>query len=366
MQRPAKPSTPVRFRPEPPLLGRSRLRRSADLTHQSRCCKSSCASRHIQRTSITASSLASYLLSQWTSIRNGGMSIGWVAISIGITLLLAASAIVVLALGLLPTLRLSPNIESAEQMRKSAQSGRETTGRVLARQEALTEALNATITATAPTDRGGSPAASRNFPEHRNGIEAASAVSSPQPPLAPWAAKSGAASHGVGLVFAEADPWAATSCVYVFNRDPADLTRWTIENECGAPVGVLFASCSKSPPECSDRQSTSWEYQSGGIILPGKAQRPVTDEEQTQYGSQIRYIACMAAASLTIELIGQSSESRSSPSWLEQFDVARNGDECLRRIQQWSDAGRASGKSIDVLLGANVPGKVRPGSTSEP
>jgi hypothetical protein len=319
---------------------------------------------------VTAASLAGYLLSQWSSIHNGGIGIGWVAISIGTTLLLAAAAIVVLMVGLLPTMRLSPNIESAEQMRKSTQLGRGTAEGVLDRQEASTETLNATIGANASTDRGVSSSAGRYIvegdPEHRSGMETASALSPLQTPGEPREAKSGAAPYGVGLVFTNTDPWAATNCVYAFNRDPAELTRWTIENECGAPVGVVFASCSKSPPECSGPQSASWEYQIDGMTLPGKAQRPVTDEEETRYGSQIRYIACMVAAPLTIKLIGQSSEARSSPSWFEQFDAARNGDECLARVQKWSDAGHSSGKSIDDLLGANAPGKVHPGSTSEP
>jgi hypothetical protein len=108
----------------------------------------------------------------------------------------------------------------------------------------------------------------------------------------------------------------------------------------------------------------AWEYQSNGMILPGKVQRPVTFTEETRYGSYIRYVACMVASPLAIELIGQSSELRSSPSWLEQFDAARNADECLRRVQRWSDAGRSSGQPIEVLLGGNAPGRIRPESTA--
>jgi hypothetical protein len=309
---------------------------------------------------VTAASLAGYLLSQWSSVRSGSIGIGWVAISIGITLLLAAAAIVVLTVGLLSELRLSPNIESAEPRRRSTQAGSGTAERVLDRQEAPMPA--------APTGRGGSRTAGRHIAEDLSeqpggGIETASALSSLQRPGASREAK---ASHGGGLVFTDADPWAATNCVFALNLDPADLTRWTIENECGAPVGIVFASCSKSPWECTDRQFASWEYQVDGMILPGKIQRPVTYEEQTRYGNQIRYVACMVATPLAIELIGQDRESRSSSSWSEQFDAARNDDECLARVRKWSDAGRRSGSSIDVLLGANVPGKIHPDSASEP
>ncbi|WP_116808179.1 hypothetical protein [Steroidobacter cummioxidans] len=306
---------------------------------------------------VIAASLASYLLSQWSSIRNSKISIGWVAISMGTTFLLVAAAIVVLTVGLLLKLRLSPNIELAERVRKSAQLDGGTAQRVLDRKEAS-------------ADRGVSPGASRSIAEgrseHRSGIEPVSALGSAQATSAQREAKSGTASQGVGLIFTEADPWAATNCVYAFNRDPADLTRWTIENECGAPVGVVFASCSKSPPECSANESTSWVYQRDGMIFPGRVQRPVTYEEETRYGSQIRYVACMVAAPVTIQLIGQSSESRSSSSWREQFEAARNSDECLIHVQILSETGRRLGRSIDSLLGGNAPGSVRSGSTSEP
>jgi len=284
---------------------------------------------------VTAASLASYLLSQWGSLRSSNTGIGWVAITIGTTLLLAAAAIVVLTASLLPKLQLSPT-QSAQHMRKSTQAGSGTAERVLERQEATTEALSAGI--TAPTDQGVSPVADRSLAEgdseHPSGMETTRSSSSPQVPVAPWDAKNSAAPLGAALVFMAADPWAATSCVYAFNPDPADLTRWTIDNECGAPVGIVFAACSERPTQCSDGQSTSWQYQSDGTILPGRAQRPVSQEQETQYGSQIRYVACMLASPLTIELIGQSSESRSSSSWQEQFDAARKLDECLMRVQK--------------------------------
>ncbi|MFC4312415.1 hypothetical protein ACFPN2_25250 [Steroidobacter flavus] len=304
---------------------------------------------------VTAAALAGYLMSQWSSIRKGSIGIGWIAISIGVTLLLTTAAVVVLTVGLLPGLRLSPTIESAEHTRKSTQSDE----RMFERKQASREPMSATIKAAAPTDRGASSAVGRYIAEghskHRTGNETASAPSSRE-------AKSSAMSQEAGLVFSAADPWAATNCVYASNPDPADLTRWRIENGCGAPVGVVLASCSNSQPECG---GPSWDYQIDGMILPGKVQRPVIDADETWYGSQIRYVACMVAAPLTIELIGQNLESRSSPSWLQRFEAARNGDECLTRVRRLSDPGRDSGKSIDALLGADAPGKVHPGSTSD-
>jgi hypothetical protein len=314
---------------------------------------------------LSATSLARYLFSQWSSIRNSNRGIGWVATSIGITLLLAAASIVVLAVGLLPKLGLLPGIES-EPIRTSAQPGSGAAEEVRDREETSA----ATSRSRARTERDVSPASGRSdahgYSEHRGGIEMASALSS-QPSRASLEAKRDAAtSDSAGLIFTAADPWAATNCVVAFNPDPADLTRWRIENECGGPVGLVFASCSTSPSECSSRASVSWEYRTDGMILPGKAQRSVTDEEDTQYGSQIRYVACMLAAPLTIKLIGQNSETRSSPEWLVQFDEARNSDECLALVRKWTDAGRGSGRSIDALLGGNAPGKVHPGATTEP
>jgi hypothetical protein len=314
---------------------------------------------------VTAASLVSYLLSQWSFIRNGDKTIGWLAIGISTLLLMAAAAMVVLTTSWLPTLHLWPNDEKAERTRKSAQFGPGIAESVLHPLEASTEAPSAKIGPAVSEDRGVSPTAGRYATAgdsgRRTGSEAVSAPNSLQSSQAHWEAES-----GVGRVSAAVDPWAATNCVYAFNLDPADLTRWTIENECGVPVGIVFASCSASAPECNGRQSRSWEYQSDGMVLPGKAQRPVFYQEQTQYGRVIRYVACVVATPLAVKLIGQSSETRSSQSWAAQFDAARSSDECLTRVQQWSNAGLRSGNSIDVLLGQNLPGKVRPTFTSEP
>jgi hypothetical protein len=108
---------------------------------------------------VSAASLASYLLSQWSPIRDSDRSLGWAAISIGTTLLLATAAIAVLTVGLLPKLRFSPSNEPAEQLLKSAQFGDATAEPVLERQDPPTEASNATIRPVASSDRGVTPAA---------------------------------------------------------------------------------------------------------------------------------------------------------------------------------------------------------------
>jgi hypothetical protein len=281
---------------------------------------------------VGAASLASYLLSHWSSIRNSNRSLGWATLGIGTTLLLAAAAIVVLATGLMPAFQLPMN-EPAEHGPGSAWANDGTAGPERNRQGATSDASGTT---TGPNpDRAGQLTANRHPTDGNvqsaNQAETSAATRSPDSRGDPMLAKSTAPS----VVFTETDPWAATSCVYAFNPHSTDPTRWTIDNECGVPVGILIASCSRPSLEC----------QIDGMTLPAKFQRSVTIEEETRYGGQIRYVACA---------IDPGSETRSSPS--QQLD----SDACLTRVHTLSDLGRRSGKSLEALVGANAPIKVRP------
>jgi hypothetical protein len=306
---------------------------------------------------VSAASLASYVFSQWSAVRSGDRGVGWAAVGIGTTLLLAAAAIVVLTVSWLPAFRLPEN-EPAQTVRVDP-FGKGTAEPATGRQRD-TEVSRAAALPKEQDHAGRSVVDDRLSTGDDSEIPAA--LSSLLSPRESSGAKGDTAPHGTNRAFAEADPWAATSCVIAFNPDLSDLSRWTIGNECGAPVGILFAACSA----CRDSQFTSWEYQAGGMILPGRSQRPVTHEQETQYGNQIRYVACLVATPTAIELIGQNSETRSSSSWVERFATARANDACLSRVQMLSDMGRRSGKSIDVLLGVNAPGRIRPGVASEP
>ena len=134
------------------------------------------------------------------------------------------------------------------------------------------------------------------------------------------------------------------------------MNRWTLENDCGVAVGIVFAACEQAPGDC---QSGAWKYEIGGMYLPGKAQRTVTGAEETRHGQQIRYVACIVTTPSAIRLIGLDSEERSSQAWMEAFDAASQIDPCLVRVQQWTDAGRRSGVSIDALIGPGLPGRTR-------
>lgn len=314
---------------------------------------------------VTAASLATYLLSQWSSIRSSTLGIGWVATSVGITLLLAAAGVVVLTVGLFPELQFSRDFGSTNQMRRSAPLGSGAAERVLGAEEATTEASVDALEATPSSDRSARRAAGRSIAdgasESRAAVETTAALQSPA--TAPQE-QNGAAPHR--LAPAVADPWAATNCVAAINPDPTDRTRWFVENECSAPVALVFASCSKGPSECGYRHTTSWEYRIDGMILPDKRQRTVTFAEQTQHGSHIGFAACLVADPVAIALIGADSETRASQAWSAQLDSARRNDECLILVRQYSDAGRRSGESIEALFGANVPTKVRSGFAAEP
>lgn len=113
--------------------------------------------------------------------------------------------------------------------------------------------------------------------------------------------------------FRDADPWAATKCVYALDLGLSQPPRWKIENGCDTPVGVSF-------------------YSEGSMILPAPAQRPVALDEQTVRAG-VRYVACYVATAKAISLIGAPSEERSTPAWREQFEAARVNDACLLRLQ---------------------------------
>ena len=304
-----------------------------------------------------AAVLASYGLSQWGFFRGGNGGMGWLLTAVGTIFLLAAASMLVLTAGRLPMLvRWSnENDESAQKTREFAFFGHEWAERLF-QQPAARSATSAS--AVAPEDRHTQSAAgryvSRDDFERRNESEPVSIQDSPQP-LAALAASRPVA--GVGRAYVAGAPWGATECVHAFNFDPADLTRWRIENECGVPVGVLFAACPESSGQC---RADAWHYPTDGIILPAKAQRPVFQEDDTRSGGAISYIACAVATPSAIELIGRSTEVRSSLSWKEAWDIARSKDDCLMLVRRWSDAGSSTGRSIEALFGANLPVKVRP------
>jgi hypothetical protein len=304
---------------------------------------------------VLAASLASYLLSQWISPRNNSRTVGWAGISLGTLLLLAAAVIVVVSISWLPTIRFSGNDRLSEHrigtersdggIRQPEQPG---SVREAVPAESL---LGATSTGTRRTTGISGENMRENSARDHDEIDALTvATSSPGEEIRAQDLDS-IAPVGMRVSYTTTDPWAATRCVRAFHPDPEDLNRWSLENECGLPVGIVFAACAQSPPECDERRSTSWKYPVGGVMLPAKAQRPVTAAEETQHGRQIRHIACIVTTPVAVKLIALDSETRSSTSWLEQFAAAREQDPCLARVRGLADAGRRTGLSIDALLG---------------
>jgi hypothetical protein len=147
--------------------------------------------------------------------------------------------------------------------------------------------------------------------------------------------------------FDAADPWAATRCVIPIQRDPAQPTRWTIENDCSFAVGIVIAACSND--ECDATQR--WNYEAQGVVLPRKLQRSVTAQEQTFYGERVEHLACALATQRAIELIGESNEERATEAWRRQFAEARALDDCLAWVTRLSEQGRRSGVPIHALIG---------------
>jgi hypothetical protein len=252
---------------------------------------------------VMAASLASYALSHWSSIRSA-IGVGWAATSIGTTMLLTAAAIVVLTFVFRGPLW-RPNLGAEQQSREAGAASKETSHRISASPVAVTNAATAEQTSESVANRqssGRSPAA-------------VGANQQTQPPAATRTTQSNNDDRNSqpGSAFKDADPWAATRCVYVFNPDLSDPTRWKIENGCDAPVGIVV------DPDRS-------------IILPAPAQRPITLDEQTLRVSRANYRACFVATSQAITLISAPSEERSTPEWHQQFVSARANDGCLVRL----------------------------------
>lgn len=155
----------------------------------------------------------------------------------------------------------------------------------------------------------------------------------------------------VSSAAASVDPWAATQCVVVLQRDPAEPTRWTIENDCGAPVGVIVAACTQTAVACEAAGVTPWKYSYDEVLLPNKARRTITEAEQTVFGEHIRDAACIVAAPAAIELISMDAPARASDTWRANLSIARETDPCLMQLLWFAERGRRTGLSPDVLRG---------------
>jgi hypothetical protein len=406
---------------------------------------------------ISAASLASYLLSQWTPLRSSGRTLAWAGLSIGTVLLLAAAVVVALSMRSLSTLHLSENGGLPQQMIKPVPQSsvgnpddsyserapapaadgnlsvrpataealqasmdlcyatQDYAGAILAAREYLREypgnqervqlllikalSLNHEYAAAgraadyliAPRELAGeeipaeleklraSAAAQVEF-EDSQALRKAQNRTAPLDALqvasAPAALPNEIQDHPVAQIAAldfeqggylptpaipdggnalGAELWLATSCVRAVHADAADANRWSIENECTSPIAVVFATCTESSTRCDDTQSSAWKYQLDGMVLPGKARSATAAEAPEQFGRQIRYVACAVTAAIPVKLLSLEAAMRSSSTGRLQLEAARNEDECLVRVQRWSDAGSRSAMSIDAFLREGLP-----------
>lgn len=145
------------------------------------------------------------------------------------------------------------------------------------------------------------------------------------------------------------DAWSATNCVAAIQPDPAEPTRWWLENECGTAIAILFSA----------RGSGSWSYLSRPMLLPAKFDRFTPHSEETQHGEEIRFVACVVTTDALVKLIVRGRGLEPESEWLEDLDQAGSSDECFVRVAQGARSGRASGRSIEQLLGPDVPGRIR-------
>ncbi len=121
---------------------------------------------------------------------------------------------------------------------------------------------------------------------------------------------------------ASPDIWGAIRCVRLFSRNPDNVLRWTMENECKWPVAIAVRGCNKSESQCEPER----------IVLPVKAQRPVLDREETVYGAVIRFEACFITQQQAYNLIGAPLEVRSTDEWRAQWAAVQSQDACLSRV----------------------------------
>lgn len=265
---------------------------------------------------VTAASLASYALSHWSSIR-GVLNFSWAATSIGTTLLLIAAAVVVLTFVFRGPLW-RPNLGAEQPMPERAVASEETSARRLDASLVPTGAAQ-TQTQAATSSQAARSSRSRHIEDD---LPAAMA-SEPLPTKA--AAPSATNRHSSSFLgaYSDAEPWAATRCVTVYNPG-SDPMQWKIENDCDLPVGIVLSICARDGQHCVPGPQ---------LIFPAKRQRPITLEEQTVVGYSVRHTACFVATAEAVYFIGARSEERATDAWREQFQAARASDNCLLRIK---------------------------------
>jgi hypothetical protein len=281
-----------------------------------------------------AASLASYWLNHRT-VTNGRHVVGWLTLAVGCALLLFAAVLGVTTW--LAALTPAPIAETAMP----------TIGQPAAPRADTTVANDSPVVAARAKPRD----AKRSSSTHDSASRRSDLPRDTTPTQLPASKLQDAAlpRSRATILAAAAGPWGATRCVFALRKDPANPTNWTLENECDAAVGIVLASCN----DASRCVGGGWDYLRDGILLPAKAQRSISQEEQTYSGVHIRYVACLIENAAAIELL--SIDPPRTSKWREAFEAAAQIDPCLIAMRNGSAAGARLGHPIDVLLGPATP-----------
>jgi len=232
---------------------------------------------------------------------------------IGTSMLLAAAAIVLLTFVLRGPLW-QAHLGSGQKLRESAAASKETSTREFKPSALSTVAASTSSASASQTSRTAAPDRHRSRTDDSSG---SIGNNSPLQIAATTTRPNGERSSQPLTASRDADPYAATRCVNVYNPG-SDPSQWKIENGCDKPVGISLDS-------------------GRSLILPAPTQRPVTHDEQIVYAASVRHTACFVSTGSAIYLLGAPGEERSTAEWREQFEAARANDGCLLQLQNTRD-----------------------------
>jgi hypothetical protein len=295
---------------------------------------------------VAAASAASYFASQSKTLAPDRRLATWIASGIATTLLFS-SVILVLVLIWSVDLKIpSADVEKEQKTLTFSFPESSSAGSSLAHGSQLADQRDraARFTTVGLSD----PDAAEQSKHRESQVDLARNVRREPSPL-PLMSVASNTDAGVLLSGTIAEPWSATQCVVAFQIDPADETLWVLENECATAVAIVIASCDQSADQCAT--NATWRYRANGMMLPAKWQRPVTLDESTQVGRRIRFVACNLNTTEGARLVGTDRSLQAPGEWSDRFEAARESDECLIRVHQWSAAGHRSSRSLDALLG---------------
>lgn len=272
-------------------------------------------------------SLASYWLSQRKVLAGEGHSLGWLGLAIGTALLLFAS-IIALTTSWIDAIEPTRTADIPLPAVGQPPAGRSTTRPMTGNASISPRPQHVSTRTRVPT----------RPPSHDDVVRGAT----------PHVARSASSAAYAGVVRSRGPVapasgylWSATRCVYAFRQDPTE-DRWTLDNGCGFPVGIMLATCADAEPRCAG----GWRLVREGMLLPSAQQRSVSLREQTQAGVRIRYIACAIEDPHTIAFMALDPPATLTDTRREALDDAAQNDLCVAAVR----AG-----SIEQLFGPGAP-----------